>query len=183
MVIWGSIAAIAVLLIGGLIGIALRPVSVEIRTNPPGATIRINNEVSGASNLSVKLRAGTYQVAAEKDGYVTRSTSLVVEGGSRPPAGNGGGGARLGRSRAVAVGLPQNAEGPWYLDGHEFWLVRLQCLYARHRLRAAHRARCGRGPRSIRRRPSSTASSSPSMRIGTARRVAVVNTLRVRIPA
>jgi len=84
MVIWGSIAAIAVLLIGGLIGIALRPVSVEIRTNPPGATIRINNEVRGASNLSVKLRAGTYQVAAEKDGYVTRSTSLVVEGGSRP---------------------------------------------------------------------------------------------------
>jgi hypothetical protein len=32
--------------------------------------------------------------------------------------------------RVLSV-LPENAEACWYLDHHEFWLVRLQCLYAR----------------------------------------------------
>jgi hypothetical protein len=31
----------------------------------------------------------------------------------------------------VLTVLPSNAEACWYLDYHEFWLVRLQCLYAR----------------------------------------------------
>jgi hypothetical protein len=40
----------------------------------------------------------------------------------------------------VLSALPTNAESLWYLDYHVFWLVRLQCLYARatgHALRAA----------------------------------------------
>jgi hypothetical protein len=32
--------------------------------------------------------------------------------------------------RVLSV-LPQNPESCWYLDAHQFWLVRLQCLYAR----------------------------------------------------
>ena len=32
--------------------------------------------------------------------------------------------------RVLSV-LPENAESLWYLDYHQFWLVRLQCLYAR----------------------------------------------------
>jgi hypothetical protein len=68
----------------GIFAVMLRSVAVEIRTNPPGATIRVNNEVRGASNLSLKLRAGTYQIAAEKDGFLPASTSLVVKSGSQP---------------------------------------------------------------------------------------------------
>jgi hypothetical protein len=32
--------------------------------------------------------------------------------------------------RVLSV-LPANAESCWYLDYNKFWLVRLQCLYAR----------------------------------------------------
>jgi serine/threonine-protein kinase len=85
MVIWGSVAAVAVLLVvAGIFVVMPRSVAVEIRTNPTGATIRINNEVRGASNLSLKLSAGTYQVAAEKDGFLPAGTSLVVKRGSQP---------------------------------------------------------------------------------------------------
>ncbi len=82
MVIWGSAAAAVVLLVAGFIVAALRPVAVEIRTNPPGATIRVNSEARGSSNLSLSLPVGTYQIAAEKDGFLTASTSLVVRRGS-----------------------------------------------------------------------------------------------------
>jgi len=33
-------------------------------------------------------------------------------------------------NRVLSV-LPQNLESLWYLDAHQYWLVRLQCLYAR----------------------------------------------------
>src|SRR5579859_6925164 len=84
MVIWGSVAAAVVLLVVGIFAFVMRSVAVEIHTNPPGATIRVNNEVRGASNLSLKLRAGTYQIAAEKEGFLPASTSLVVKSGSQP---------------------------------------------------------------------------------------------------
>jgi len=81
-VIWLAVAAVAVLVIAWFVARSLRPVLVVIRTNPSGATIRINNEVRGTSNLSLKLTAGDYQIAAEKGGYVTQSVPLVVQRGT-----------------------------------------------------------------------------------------------------
>lgn len=52
-----------------------------IHTTPPGATIRINNEERGTSDLQVALPQGTYQVQAELDGYQTASTSLELKPG------------------------------------------------------------------------------------------------------
>ena len=42
---------------------------VHIHTSPPGATIRINNEVRGVSDLDVNLPFGSYQIDAQLDGY------------------------------------------------------------------------------------------------------------------
>jgi len=80
-----SIAAVAVLIVAFFVVRTFRPVAIEVQTNPPGATIRINNEVRGTSNLSLKLREGTYQLVAEKQGYVSASLPLVVKRGSTGP--------------------------------------------------------------------------------------------------
>jgi serine/threonine-protein kinase len=77
--------AVVVLIAAWFIASAFRPVTIEVQTNPPGATIRINNEVRGTSNLSLKLRAGTYQLLAEKDGYISAHMPLVVKRGSAEP--------------------------------------------------------------------------------------------------
>jgi hypothetical protein len=39
-----------------------RRITVEIRTSPPGAKIRINNDDYGTSPVKAKLRKGTYRV-------------------------------------------------------------------------------------------------------------------------
>jgi len=77
--------ALVVLIAAWFIASAFRPVAIEVQTNPPGATIRINNEVRGTSNLSLKLRTGTYQLLAEKDGYISARLPLVVKRGSAEP--------------------------------------------------------------------------------------------------
>ena len=77
-----SAAAVVVLVVAFFVARAFRPVPVEVQTNPPGATIRINSEVRGTSNLSLKLRQGTYQLTAEKPGYVSVNSPLVVTRGS-----------------------------------------------------------------------------------------------------
>jgi eukaryotic-like serine/threonine-protein kinase len=82
MMLWLVAAAVVILVIAGLIAGALRPVTVTIRTRPPGATIRIDNAVRGSSNLPLKLRAGTYQLSAEKPGYLTKSVPLEVKRGA-----------------------------------------------------------------------------------------------------
>jgi PEGA domain len=56
--------------------------AVRIRTSPPGATIRINNEVRGVSNLQLDLPAGNYQVEADLDGYRSAKASLEAKSGS-----------------------------------------------------------------------------------------------------
>ena len=78
-------AAVVLLIVAWFVASAFRPVPIQVQTNPPGATIRINNEVRGTSNLSLKLPAGTYQLLAEKDGYVSAHMSLVVKRGSPEP--------------------------------------------------------------------------------------------------
>ncbi|HXY14205.1 MAG TPA: protein kinase [Terriglobales bacterium] len=52
---------------------------VSIKTSPPGATVRINTEVRGTSDLQVDLPDGNYQVEAELTGYQSARTSLNVE--------------------------------------------------------------------------------------------------------
>ena len=80
-----AIAAVVVLVVAWFVTRAFRPVAIEVRTNPPGATIRINNEIRGTSNLSLKLREGAYQLTAEKEGYVSAKMSLTVKSGSTAP--------------------------------------------------------------------------------------------------
>lgn len=81
--IWLGAAAVVVLVLAWFVARAFRPVVVMIRTNPPGATISVNGEVKGSSALQLRLHAGVYQVAAQKQGYQPASTALVVKRGSR----------------------------------------------------------------------------------------------------
>jgi serine/threonine-protein kinase len=55
---------------------------VRIHTSPSGATIRINNEVRGISDIQIDLPEGSYQVAAQLDGYEPASQTLEVKSGS-----------------------------------------------------------------------------------------------------
>ena len=57
-------------------------VSVRVHTAPPGATIRINNEVRGTTDLQISLPAGSYQVEAELDGYQPGKATLDAKSGS-----------------------------------------------------------------------------------------------------
>jgi serine/threonine protein kinase len=59
-------------------------VDVQFQTSPPGATIRINNEVRGTSNQSIQLAVGNYQVEASLDGYETVSATVAATPGSSP---------------------------------------------------------------------------------------------------
>jgi len=49
----------------------------------PGATIRINHEVRGASDVQADLPEGKYQIEAQLDGYQTKSSSVDIKAG--PP--------------------------------------------------------------------------------------------------
>ncbi|MGA9039829.1 MAG: protein kinase [Terriglobales bacterium] len=48
----------------------------------PGATIRVNNEIRGTSDLQAEFPQGTYQVEAQLDGYQSKSSSLEVKAGA-----------------------------------------------------------------------------------------------------
>ena len=56
--------------------------SIHVHTSPPGATIRVNNEVRGVSDLQLDLPAGSYQVEAELNGYQPGKVSLDAKSGS-----------------------------------------------------------------------------------------------------
>jgi hypothetical protein len=56
-------------------------VPVEIRTDPPGAAIRIDDAVRGTSNLKLQLAAGTYAVEALLDGFHPATSPLTVRAG------------------------------------------------------------------------------------------------------
>ena len=55
---------------------------VTVHTSPPGATIRINHEVRGTSNLQVDLPQGSYQIEAELNGYQSKATTIEAKAGS-----------------------------------------------------------------------------------------------------
>jgi hypothetical protein len=85
-------SACVILLVAGLVLLARRP-----RTTPapppgaralvhihssPGATIRINNEVRGTSDLQEEFPEGTYQIEAQLDGYQAKGSSFEVRAGA-----------------------------------------------------------------------------------------------------
>jgi eukaryotic-like serine/threonine-protein kinase len=53
-----------------------------VHTTPPGATIRINHEVRGTSDLQVDLPEGSYQIEAQLDGYQSKTSSVEAKAGS-----------------------------------------------------------------------------------------------------
>src|SRR5581483_2421299 len=66
---------------GGAIGVP-GGLTAFVHTSPGGATIRIDNDVRGTSELRLDLAPGTYQVEAELDGYVPATGSLEIKAGS-----------------------------------------------------------------------------------------------------
>ena len=88
----GTAAAAAVLLIAARLFIARRPhaggapppstqVLMRIHTSP-GATIRINHEIRGTSDLQAEFPEGSYQVEAQLDGYQSKTSSIELKAGA-----------------------------------------------------------------------------------------------------
>ncbi len=59
-------------------------ITVHIHATPPGATIRLNNEVRGVSDLDLTLPIGSYQIDAQLDGYQTASSTFEARTGAPP---------------------------------------------------------------------------------------------------
>ncbi|MBI2686005.1 MAG: PEGA domain-containing protein [Acidobacteria bacterium] len=59
-------------------------VKVAVKTNPPGASIRVNGEVKCTSDCNIELTPGPYEVQAVLPGYETASSKLEVTA-SNPP--------------------------------------------------------------------------------------------------
>jgi hypothetical protein len=53
-----------------------------VHASPPGATIRINNEERGTSDVDVSLPFGTYQIEAQMDGYQTDHKDFEARSGA-----------------------------------------------------------------------------------------------------
>jgi serine/threonine protein kinase len=85
-------AAVAALLL--FFGLVLRPhhsggvpqaagqFSVKVRTTPTGATIRVNHEARGVSDLQLDLPAGTYEIEAQLDGYEPKTATFEAKAGA-----------------------------------------------------------------------------------------------------
>jgi PEGA domain len=59
-------------------------VQMEIRTNPPGASIRIDNQEKCKSNCKLDLPPGSYQIQAVLLGYETSTTSINAAPNAQP---------------------------------------------------------------------------------------------------
>jgi serine/threonine-protein kinase len=62
--------------------VAAATIPIHILSSPPGATIKINNEVRGTSDVNVALESGTYQVEATLPGYETATATMSVGPGT-----------------------------------------------------------------------------------------------------
>jgi len=58
------------------------PVAVEVHTQPPGASLRVNGEFRGTSDHPLNLLPGDYQIEASLPGYETSTTKVSVAAGS-----------------------------------------------------------------------------------------------------
>lgn len=57
-------------------------VNIAVKTNPPGASIRINGEVKCASDCNLELPPGAYEVQAVLPGYESGSSKIDVAAGA-----------------------------------------------------------------------------------------------------
>jgi serine/threonine protein kinase len=57
-------------------------VAIEVRTSPPGATVRVNGERRGTSDLHLDLPAGDYQLETELPGFETAKSTFSAKLGS-----------------------------------------------------------------------------------------------------
>jgi len=78
------LALAALVFIVGAVAVAmfLRPVPVEIRTQPAGATIRVDGEPRGLSNLTLSLGRGSHQIEILKDGFQSQKLSFEARRGN-----------------------------------------------------------------------------------------------------
>jgi serine/threonine protein kinase len=53
-----------------------------VHTSPPGATIRINHEIRGTSDVQIDLPDGSYEIEAELPGYQSKTSVFEAKGGS-----------------------------------------------------------------------------------------------------
>jgi hypothetical protein len=89
-VVMGTIAAAVVILAGGVVAVLKHQsappqaaaVKVEVRTVPPGATIRIAGLDRGVSNLTIDLQPGEYKAEATLDGYQPAVSTFTVREGA-----------------------------------------------------------------------------------------------------
>jgi serine/threonine-protein kinase len=61
-----------------------RTVPVEIRSDPPGASVRIGDRSCTAPNCKFELLPGRYPVQAELDGFKTLNQTLILDSQQRP---------------------------------------------------------------------------------------------------
>ena len=95
--LYAGIGVLAVALVGGLAFWALSgngggggplpaaPVVVSIRTDPPGASIRIGDRDCGKTNSRLQLVPGDYQVQLSLDGFEPETASLKIAAGAVAP--------------------------------------------------------------------------------------------------
>lgn len=91
-VLWAGVGTAAVLaLIAAAIaltrmsrGSSAGMVRLEVRTNPPGATIRVDGRVRGTSNFTLETAPGEFLVEAALEGYQTASTRAKAAPGAAP---------------------------------------------------------------------------------------------------
>lgn len=80
----GAILCIAI--IGFLVNRARKQrlsagVLIQVVTNPPGASVRLNGSPACTSNCNVSMPAGTYQVTAFLDGYEPAASNVTLQPG------------------------------------------------------------------------------------------------------
>ena len=61
---------------------AVTALALHVHTSPPGATILVNGETRGVSDLDLKLNPGNYQIEARLDGYQPASTAIDAQPGT-----------------------------------------------------------------------------------------------------
>jgi len=61
---------------------AVSSLALHIHTSPPGATILVNGDTRGVSDLDLNLAPGNYQIEARLDGYQPASTSFDARPGT-----------------------------------------------------------------------------------------------------
>ncbi len=87
----GGLVAVAAI-VAGVIMLSRRTavapagaLTVDIRTTPPGATIFVNGEARGLSDLTLGLAPGSYQIEARLEGYRPAFTKLEFTAGPVAP--------------------------------------------------------------------------------------------------